>query len=212
MFTHHIYLLFFLALSLGVNAENLDWEQVNSMDNISVFVASDKKTGFKVCKVETLTTASVDALVALNTDYKNLVNWMDTAVDISQISTKSRSDYINYFKWASPWPVKDRDSVTRSVLTKRTDGSVLLKFDSIENIVEESGDYERMNLIDGLWEFVPNENGSTKVVYQIMVDPGGNVPIWLVNMKVTEIPLRTVQKMHEQLKSENYRNAKIDWL
>jgi hypothetical protein len=209
---HIILCVFACLLTFNAVADDTVWEKVYSEGDTTAYVGKDNKSGLTQCKVETVTSASVDALVALNTDYQNLANWMETAIAVEQLQFNAPNDYVLHFIWDSPWPVKDRESVTHSRLSRNNDGSVSLKFVSENDLLATTEARVRIPLVEGFWHFIPQDSGGTKVVYQSMVDPGGDVPLWLVNLTVTEAPFKTVLNMHEQLQQEKYRTAVIDWL
>lgn len=201
-----------VLLCLNAKAEEASWEKVLSEGNTHAYISKDSKTGLTKCKVETITDATVDALVALNTDYQNLSQWMETAIRVERVKFNANNDYILHFYWDSPWPVEDRDSVTHSILTKQGDGTVILKFDNIDGLVEPQEDFVRIPMVDGIWAFKTQGNGKTHITYQTMVDPGGDIPVWLVNLQVSEIPFKSVLNMHKQLALDKYKTAIIDWL
>jgi hypothetical protein len=50
------------------------------------------------------------------------------------------------------------------------------------------------------------------VEYQLLVNPGGNVPAWIVNMAVIDGPFETGVNMREWIKKEVYQKAKLSYI
>jgi len=48
-----------------------------------------------------------------------------------------------------------------------------------------------------------------KVVYTIHVDPGGDLPSWLVNMFATEGPLHIFRNLRAELQKPAYKNTDL---
>ena len=47
-------------------------------------------------------------------------------------------------------------------------------------------------------------------VYEMSIDPGGNIPKWVVNAMAIDLPFYTLQKLRKISKEDKYANAKIN--
>jgi hypothetical protein len=85
-------------------------------------------------------------------------------------------------------------------------------FDSVKQeltIVSRSIDYEypqtddfvRVPFALGKWQVV-SVQGSLRVVYTLRIDPGGSVPVWLINLSMAEGPYNSFSKLKEKLKQK----------
>ncbi len=62
------------------------------------------------------------------------------------------------------------------------------------------------------WIIKPNQNGTISAEYHFSGDPGGTLPIWLINLFITEAPYKTQVKMHELIPGKKYQEAKVDFI
>lgn len=187
-----------------------EFELVKEENNIRVFKAGlDDKDIYRL-GIETEVDLSIDSMLKMNTDPQNWHTWMPK-VTSAQFVEPGLKRYTVHVQYESPWPVKNRESVTEGLVSKDPNtGVVTLKFHTVESNVPASEDYTRIPYIDGFWTFTPVENGAVRVRYETAVDPGGSVPKWLSNIEAVDIPYQTMVKMLENI--EPYRDVRIDWL
>ena len=67
-------------------------------------------------------------------------------------------------------------------------------------------------MLKSLWTLIPKGNGRVDVSYELIVDPGGWIPAWLVNMTMAVGPYNTILNMREELKKEKYQSAKYTFI
>ncbi len=70
----------------------------------------------------------------------------------------------------------------------------------------------RIDKMSGYWGFEPLKDGNVKVTYEMGVDPGGDLPVWLVNALVVDIPFYTLKNLRDLVKTPAYKNAKRSYI
>jgi len=70
----------------------------------------------------------------------------------------------------------------------------------------------RIPRLNGFWEFIPVGDTQTKVHYQVFSDPGGSLPVWIVNSMIVDDPFKSLRNMQSLVKLEKYQNATIDFI
>ena len=106
----------------------------------------------------------------------------------------------------APWPVTNRDTYIRSMMTADANGVVTSSIKAEPDYAEKNDDYVRMPSVNGAWTFTPQAEGMVEVVYQVHANPGGALPNWLVNSIVVETPMETLTNLHEKVQEEQYQN------
>ena len=94
-----------------------------------------------------------------------------------------------------------QDKDTRVVTIKQT---------AKPDYIPEKKNIVRVQRIEGFWQFTPQEDGSVEIVYQVLSDPGGEIPVWLVNASLVSQPYQTLLKMQEVVKREKYQNVTME--
>jgi hypothetical protein len=70
----------------------------------------------------------------------------------------------------------------------------------------------RVPQLKAFWKFTPKPDGTVDAEYQINVNPGGNVPAWIVNMFAIDGPYQSITSMKKLLLQSKYRTAKFDFI
>ncbi|MEO6633719.1 MAG: START domain-containing protein, partial [Mucilaginibacter sp.] len=70
----------------------------------------------------------------------------------------------------------------------------------------------RVRSSKGLWVITPVKKNLLKVMYTLQLDPGGNLPAWLVNLFAAEGPMKSFQGLKSQIKKPAYRNVELSFI
>lgn len=192
---------------MPISANGAAWELQRNDEEAMAYSRIDKASGLQICRVETVMKASLNALVALQRDAAQIPKWMD-GVKSSTVVREADDYYITHTLVPSPWPVKDRDSVVRSDVHQQDDGTVVIEFASVPDVVPPQKNHERVQNVKGCWRFTPLRDGKTRVEYEVMVDPGGKLPAWLVNRFALDVPYNSIKIMHRVVRDPRYQKAK----
>jgi len=61
--------------------------------------------------------------------------------------------------------------------------------------------------LTGQWVFTPDHKGNVGIVYEMNIDPAGNLPKWLVNAMSIDLPKNTLSQLREMIKKPKYSTA-----
>lgn len=208
-----------LALQPAMAADEADgWSLVSDRNDIKVYMkdsnnASRLKTfrGEMIIKVE-----DQYALAAILNDYDNLPKWLhlvDAATELSQ-----PSPLLRYVRFATqlPWPLSNRDAVLQArVMQERKPPmpAVTIYLDGRPDLIPEQKGYVRFPEMNGIFAIeVLDMEKSTKITYQLTLDPGGYIPIWISNILLRDAPYFTLLRLRQRLKEPQYQNMYYDYL
>jgi hypothetical protein len=117
---------------------------------------------------------------------------------------------VTYTVIHAPWPVSDRDTVTYSKIVQDPKSKIVtIYLKGVPGQYPVQSGKVRVPSLKGFWQFIPNKNGYTTVVYQLHSEPGGSLPDALANSTVVDIPYNTLLNMHKVVKQEKYQTGKI---
>ena len=92
-----------------------------------------------------------------------------------------------------------QDEKTRIVTIKST-----CKADYIPKVAK----HVRITEFNACWTLVPLKDGTVQINYQLLVNPGGYVPAWLVNMAAVDGPYETMVHFKEWIVKDKYQKAR----
>lgn len=125
--------------------------------------------------------------------------FMTRSIEVSNLKEISKTEIITYNLGDAPWPVADRDNITKSVFTKVSANEVKVSMLSLPDYIPAKSGIVRVPRAEGFWHFIDQGNGIIKVVQQSVADLGGSVPDWLVNSTIVEGPFETLEAMKKLL-------------
>lgn len=101
---------------------------------------------------------------------------------LKQISDNERIDYDLY---ELPWPFKDRYAIYHATEKNLAGRKIIFTVDSLENYpFEEKGKIAvRIKQSNFRLKSLPEDEMKTRVTIKLTLDPGGFVPVWLINLK-----------------------------
>lgn len=200
--------MFVAVSSASANAWTLEREE----KGIQAYTQFSEELGYNRVKLEMVIDAPVESLVSINTDAANLNQWMETFDEVEVIEENSWYDYVLYVTYNFPFPYQDRDSLSRTIVYKKEDGTVVVKFIVADKKKPISKEYVRMDYIDGAWEFSKINEYQTKVVYTSLVSPGGEGPKWVINAFSLDVPFASLKNLKEILKTYQPREISLEEL
>lgn len=176
------------------------WKKVRDRNNITVFNRTTSEALFKEFKGVTKVDATIEQIVGILTNPTLCTQWMTYCEDSYFIDPPAGdpASFV-YTVTDSPWPAADRDVVLASEHFPNTDGAYVIRFNARPEVLPQREDFIRIELLRGTWTLKPEQDGTTRIIYQVLCNPGGNIPPWLINIGSVEQPYRTLKNLKEIL-------------
>ena len=176
-----IVLVVFLSVSMG-ELSGQSWNFAKEEDGIKIYTRVLKNSSLKSYKGEVTIHAPVKKVCSLFGNARNIDWWGPDFKGIKVLAYEPDKYVRFYYIYNMPWPLADRDLVP-----------------DVPGLV-------RIKKYSQKWTVQPLDKGNVQVTLEGFVDPGGNVPAWLYNMLVTEMPLRTIRLMRARVLSDKPAN------
>lgn len=208
-------LLFFMCSGYNnvVSQEATSWKLVREDQGIKVFTNKTADSPLKEIKTQMLMHTTLSALVTLIKDVGNHHHWVYANKNAEILKKDGDFSWVFYGQSEAPWPVSDRDMVALVNLHQdslsRTVTSIAF---GAADYVAEVDDFVRVPNFYSSWTFTPKGSGNILVEFVLMIDLGGNVPAWLVNLTISKGPYTTILNMAKELEKPEYKNAKVCYI
>ncbi len=204
--------LLFLSLVL-LGQKDSEWKLIKNSNNIKAYIQKVPTSELKRVKVETVLKASLSELVAVIKDAKNHEDWVFLNKKAKVIEETDDFNWIYYGIADAPWPVDNRDFITTVCLEQnKTDYTITITSIAIPDYLPENKENVRIKHVKTIWIFNPIENGNINISLEMEVNPGGSIPIWLINMAVSKGPYKTVEGFIKEITSGKYQCLKLDYI
>jgi len=209
---HIIALLLLSGVTLVAQSVN-EWELRKKEDGITVYTRASDSSDFRQLRMHVQLKTTISAIVAIFKDVPAYTNWVYSCSKSEILKEGVSNEQYYYSESESPWPVNNRDVVMHSVVEQDT--TTLVVTSTSKSLIGFKPEVEgnvRVTTVFSVWTLKPLKNGMVDVTYFLSMDPGGWVPVWLMNMTIAVGPFKTLVNLREEVKKEKYLSAKFDFV
>lgn len=198
-------LVFFVLLqsvmSPRVFSQDENMKLVKQSNGISVYKIKDAHESLNRIVVRTQVSSNYMDVLCLIKDFGHQKDWVYSNHDAFVLDSISPFRWIYYGVSETPWPILDRDVVAEVELTIDEDKKQISVHSIAKpDIIPASDELVRIQMMDSEWEITKIDENNTIVEMDILIDVGGSVPHWLVNLFGSKGPMGTFENLKEELK------------
>ncbi len=209
MFKTVFLFLMFSTLTFAYSTQP-NWEEIQKKDGITVYKAQIPNSKIVAFKGKVTINASAKKLLWVLSDRQHRHDWVDR-LDINQdLEIISPTERVIYQSYKMPLFISNRDMVYKTVLTKNKDsGTYTLAMRSISHEKSPKTIGVRAELINSKYILTPLPGNKTEVIVEILSDPKGLLPAWLINLVQKSWPFKTLKGIRNQVKKEFVKELNI---
>lgn len=201
-----------IGVSLAWAAES-EWKKIGESKGIVGYTRPETQRSVVEIKAVGMVDAPVAVVEAVIRDISVMSEYMYLCKEAFMINTpdiKSGGDVISFYSLTDlPFPVSDRDAVSRSVWTiDKVTGIVYCHAEGLKTPFKQSEDIIRIPLSIIDCTLIPRGEKKTEVIYQMLGDPGGKLPAWLVKMLSRDYGIKTIAGIREMVRKDKYKKVK----
>lgn len=133
-----------------------------------------------------------------------MVPGLKTKKILEQLSDSERIDYDHY---KLPWPFKDRYTVYRAREEYHSGQEILITLQSIDNYPFEDHGKVAVKIKESsfLLRSLPEDATKTRVRINLTVNPGGFLPVWLINLNSKAMSKDLFKNLRKNIRKEKSR-------
>jgi hypothetical protein len=187
-----------LGVSLGsvpVSAEDVSgWQKVRERDGIISYRRERPGQALAAFRARATFDADLWMVLAVLEDVDRASEWTANCLEMRKLRGVSNRDMLVYARLGAPWPVRNRDVVTRVTTTVLSLSHVVADIHAVRHLPERSG-LVRIPALDARYAFRLRNDGKVEVEYMIEVDPGGTLPDWVKNLVGRDLAHETLSRL-----------------
>lgn len=214
-FQNIIAVILFLGLSHFSYAQKDQgaWHLKKSENGINVYTRNSEESAYKELRSTVTIKTSLNSIVALLNDFESYPEWVYRCSKSKTLKRISETENFHYQTVEAPWPVDSRDFVVQLHLSQDPATKVVsIKSTCKPDYIPRVPGHVRITEFKALWTLTPLKDGSVEIVYELLVNPGGYVPAWLVNLAVVDGPYETMLHLKDLVFSKKYQNEKVSFI
>jgi hypothetical protein len=208
-------LLFCLLISAVCFSQEgkFDWQLKKDESGIAVYSRKTVNSNFKELKSIAYVKTSLSSIVALLDDWDTYTQWVYKCGASKTLKRINTTELIHYQTVVAPWPAENRDFVVNVTFAQDEKTKVVtIKSVCNANYIPSVAHHVRITEFNACWTLIPSKDGVIQINYQLMVNPGGYVPAWIVNMAAIDGPFETMVHFKEFIVKEKYQKAKVSFI
>jgi len=176
------------------------WELKKKEKGILVYTRLAEGAYVKEVRVVNKVKSTLSAVVGLTLDTPNYPNWIYACSEAKTLKAISDREQYKYQVTKVPWPFSDRDLITDFKIAQNPTTKVVTVNSSVlPNYIPAVDGRVRVEHFHSAYTLTPLPNDSVQVDYELYVDPGGDIPAWLINSNIVMAPFNTTLEMIKQL-------------
>ena len=198
-----IFLVLFIAqtsLFMGGAKASEKWIKINDEEGVKVFSRDVKGTPLVAFRGVTDFDEPMEKIMWVLKDEKRRKDWVARYLKGATLEKRGPFEQVNYQAVTAPWPVSNRDMIYLWKANRLSSGDVQIELKSIDYPNGPDTVGVRMKLHFSRFILNKRPNGGTRVTLEILSDPMGWIPKWVVNMIQKNYPVKFFRALKKQVK------------
>lgn len=178
-----------------------------------MYTCASGQLKFKSIKASFTVKARLSQLVAFLQDVNNYCDWQYNTIRAQLLKKISEQEVMYYTEIAAPWPVSNRDMVVQLKFSQDAKTKVVtIVMKSVPEWAPEKDHIVRVPMSLATWTVVPLSSSLLKIEYFILIDPGGSVPPWMINMVSAQAPYDSFKTLKYKIREKKFANVKVPFI
>jgi hypothetical protein len=194
-------------------APDNDWKLEKDKDGIKIYTRYLGGSDYKEVKTQLIVKSTLAGVVKVLNDVPSFTQWAYNCKVSKLLKSIGSAEYYAYCLYSVPWPADDRDEITHSVMTQDPLTKVItIKRNGEKGFIPECSGIVRIKSVNATITVKPLNNGDEQITFQVLMDPGGIVPAFIVNMFIANAPYVSFMNFKKILslpENYNYRSEEI---
>ena len=180
------------------------WESLGALEGVKLARKSIRGNNLFAVRGESVIPHSMDRVATVINDHTRWKEWAHGMISAQLLERANDGTKIVYQAFDMPLLVSDRDTVYSFAMTWEGDRLKILG-QSVPHPKAPPTVGIRTNLIAGRWFLEPMGPQKTHLVLEVLMDPKGSLPSWLVNIVQRDYPADTINQLKAQLHKPDIR-------
>ncbi|MFT6868213.1 MAG: hypothetical protein ACJA08_003063 [Cyclobacteriaceae bacterium] len=205
-----IIFIFLLAQSVSMYSQSAgeDWNFVNEDEGISVYTRHNELSAIKEIRIILTVETTMEDITELLANVPLYADWVYKCDDSFLLKHVSEEEFHYYITMDFPFPFWDRDLAVHSKhWIDPENGAYHSHSVTSTDSSYTNEEFVHITEFESHWHITPVGNGQLSIDYTALSNPGGDIPIWLVNMAITKGPLETMRRFARQVEIEKKKKS-----
>jgi hypothetical protein len=205
-----IFFLFIITISFSAN-DSGSWVLRKNKNGIAIYTRYEDGFSIKELRLVDTVQSSLSGIVGLLLDTKNYTSWVYHCSESKTLKLINDQEEYDYELISVPWPFNDRDLISDSKISQDSSTkTVTINTVAAPGYIPDVDGVVRIKQFNSVYILTKLAGGKIKIDYTVYADPGGNIPVWLINANIVSGPYNTFFSMNERL--SQYQSASFSFI
>lgn len=167
-----------------------DWTFVESQDGIDVFERVDHSSK-KWFRLSTVIDFPMEGILSFTSNIEKLPEWVYACRETKTLN-QNEHELTYYSVTDMPFPMSDRDVVIRKVVIRDFENKTYKSISTDSKDFDIKSNYVRISNFEAIWYFEELSDTTTRVTYDMYVNPGNSLPDWIKDWVIRIGPMKTL--------------------
>lgn len=194
-------LVILMLISIGISTFNTDkkWMLAKNKNGIKVYVSETSGSNYYMFKAIMSVRAPGTEVITILKDVSNYPEWFAFTAS-SKLIKQSENEQFFFMETDYPWPysnecmnynmkIVELPGEQQKIIITGRNNNTNCKY----SLKKASG-----------YILLEPDNGNTKITFYFHTEPAQNIPSWLINPMIHEMPYQTFISLRKKLNSANY--------
>ena len=193
----------------AIDFDALQWEPLNTKDGIDVSHAAVPDMDILGVRGVGTVDLHISQIWTVFSDVSIQTEWIDRLKETRLVSKTSEQSVRYYSEYYSPWPISNRDFLfERFINIDEANKVITVTVSSVLDEREPESDCcVRGWLSRAYWRFSAQDNGKTKIEVEVVTDPKGLIPTWIINMVQKSWPVKSIGNLVARSSKDDIKGA-----
>lgn len=184
--------LFFAASSPA--QARAGWESVGTTKGVKVERKTVENSDLFAFRGEGIFDVPIGLLVSVLKNPHINAEWVDLMLEHTVVREVAPDTNLIYEAYGLPWPISNRDYVMTEAMGYDAEAKVFtINYESVTDPAKpESPDFVRAMAYRTYWRLEQRGPSKTFVEVEVLTDPKGSLPAWLINLIQKDWPWKTI--------------------
>ncbi len=171
-----------------------------STDSIFIYTCKVSDSRFKSIKANFIIKTTPEAFAANLLDVSKYPQWQYNNIEAAVLKKISNNEIIYRSEIKAIWPVSNRDLIMHLKITQNEVTNVMTAdINSVPDFIPLREGVVRVPMAKAHWVIEPIGKSEIHLYYTLLIDPGGYIPVWMLNLALAEGPYKTLKNLKSRL-------------
>ncbi|MEY2986606.1 MAG: hypothetical protein RJB13_127 [Pseudomonadota bacterium] len=196
--------VFLQSIFVGVHPAHsnttVPWKVALEDEGITVYKRNRVASPYEEVRAEALLEGTVSQFTPFFSDPVNYKKWVYGALETQLLESAQPFDFVFRGVFQIPWPFENRELISRVVLSEQNNPAMITA--TLSHAItsyKKSQDLVRVEHFESLWSVVQESERRVRFSINMYVEPGGQLPPFIVNLVLSRIQLWSIKNLRREL-------------